>query len=85
MSCEFQDNDTDKADDFKLGIRQMQQDLKESHRMLLEISRKLDALMEHLGVPYKKRPRVDCNSLSLSHVNADVRPGRLKNSHCCIT
>ena len=41
---------------FDVGVRDMMQTLEETHRMLQENSRMLDAIIKHLGVPYKKRP-----------------------------
>ena len=41
------------ADACQVALDETSQVLAKSHEMLLEVNRKLDALMEHLEVPYK--------------------------------
>ena len=53
MSCrshECPENVTDKVDTFEAALLRLTEAVAEN-------SRKLDALMKHLGVPYVKRPR----------------------------
>ena len=44
---------TDKLQTFDEGVDNILRILEEAHEILLENSRKLDAIMEHLKVPYK--------------------------------
>ena len=44
------------ARDMQRVLRESNAALRESNAALRENSRKLDALMKHLGVPYEKRP-----------------------------
>lgn len=50
-------NVLDESDAFKECVRQMQQDLKDSNKMLLEMSHKLDAIIKHLDILYKPSAR----------------------------
>ncbi len=51
--CNSQSPVLDTTDSCPAALDETTRILAENHRMLLEISRKLDAIMEHLKVPYK--------------------------------
>lgn len=49
-----QDEVFDKVDDFEVALLGLNESVTTNHEMILENSRKLDAIMEHLDVPYSK-------------------------------
>lgn len=51
-----QDELFDKVDSFEAALLGLTEMVAENREMILENSRKLDAIIEHLQVPYKKPP-----------------------------